>query len=90
MIGEGWRYVYASTGSGALEIQALDEAGNTVPFSTVSGVAGDEGPSPRIEAQGTFSLKIDADEEVGHTVKACDETDPSGRNKGTIAFDDSQ
>ena len=85
MIGAGWRYVYASTGSGSFSVEALDEDGNTVSSSTVSGTAGDEGSSLRIETQGVFSLKIDADDEVGHTVKACDETDPSGRNKGSLA-----
>ncbi len=85
MVGAGWRYVYASTGSGAFSVEALDEDGDTVPSSTVSGVAGDEGRSPRIESQGTFSLKIDADEEVGHTILLCDETHPSGRNRGDLS-----
>lgn len=84
IIGDGWVYAYNSSGSGALSMYALDEARNTVASSTVSGVAGDSGRSPRLETQGTLSIGIDAGEEVGHTVKVCDETDPSGRNKGTI------
>lgn len=84
IIGDGWVYAYNSSGSGALSMSALDEAGNTMTSSTVSGVAGDSGRSPRIETQGNLSIEIDAGEEVGHTVKVCDETDPSGKNKGTI------
>lgn len=83
-IGAGWRYVYSSSGSGALSIEALDENGYTVPSSAVSDEAGGEGRSPRIESQGTFSLEIQADEEVGHTVKVCNETHPSGRNRGSV------
>ena len=45
---------------------------------------GNEGRGPRIEAQGTFSLQVDADEEVGHMIKICDETHPSGRNRGKL------
>ena len=55
-----------------------------MPSSTVSDVAGGEGHSPRPEAQGIFSLKINADDGVGYAVRACDETDPSGRNRGVL------
>jgi hypothetical protein len=82
MNGEGWRYAYASTGSGAFTIEVLDEDGNTVPSSTVSGTAGGEGHSSRLEAPGTFSFKIEADELVGNTVLACDEiVDPNSENR---------
>lgn len=89
LIGAGWHYVYNSSGSGVFSIEALDENGDTVPSSAVSDEAGGEGRSPRIEAQGAFNLKIEADQEVGHTVKVCDETHPSGRNKGTIKVGES-
>lgn len=81
---EGWRYAYASSGSGAFNIEVLDEDGNTVPSSTVSGTAGGEGHSPRLEARGTFSFKIEADEFVGHTVLACEETN-GGNRRGPSA-----
>lgn len=50
-----------------------------MPASTMSDVAGDEGRSPRFEAQGTFRIKIDADEVVGHTLRVCVEADHYGR-----------
>jgi hypothetical protein len=34
-------------------------------------VAGDEGRSALLEARGTFRIKIDADEVVGHTLHVC-------------------
>ncbi len=71
MTEDGWRYVYASSGSGAFSIEAVDEKGNRVPSSAASGVAGDEGRSPLLGARGTFRLKIDADEVVGHTLHVC-------------------
>jgi hypothetical protein len=83
MLRGGWYYVYASTGSGTFKIEVLDEEGNTVPSSTVSGVAGDEGRSTRLEAKGTFRIKVDADGLVGHTVRVCYEGDPYGGNRGS-------
>ena len=80
----GWRYVYNSSGSGAFNMQILDENGNALPSSSVSGTAGDAGRSSWFEAGGTFAVEVHADETVGHTVLICEETDPSGRNKGTI------
>lgn len=71
MAGDEWRYVYASTGSGSFSIKVVDEEGNTVPASTVSGVAGGGGRSPLLEGQGTFRLRIEADEVVGHTLHVC-------------------
>ena len=71
MAGDKWRYGYASTGSGSFSIAVVDEEGSTVPSSTASGVAGDEGRSPLLEGHGTFRLKIDADEVVGHTLHVC-------------------
>lgn len=71
MTGDEWRYAYASTGSGSFSIEVVDEDGNTLPSSTASGVAGDEGRSPLLEGNGTFRLKIDADEVVGHTLHVC-------------------
>ncbi len=84
MIGDGWAYVYNSSGSETFSIEALDEDGDTVPSSTVSDIAGGEGRSSQLETQGILNIKIDADEEVGHSILVCDETDLSGRNKGTI------
>ena len=71
MTGDEWRYVYTSRGSGSFRIEVVDEKGNTVPSSSASGVAGDEGRSPLLEARGTFRIKIDADEVVGHTLHVC-------------------
>ena len=71
MAGDEWRYVYASTGSGPFSIEVVDAEGNTVPSSTASGVAGDEGRSSMLGGHGTFRLKIDAGEVVGHTLHVC-------------------
>lgn len=84
MSSAGWRYVYNSSGAGAFDMQILDENGNALPSSSESGVAGDKGRSSWLEAGGTFSVNVNAEETVGHTVLICENTDPSGRNKGTI------
>jgi hypothetical protein len=49
----------------------VDEEGTTVPSSGTSGMAGDKGRSSLLEGQGTFRIKIDADEVVGHTLHVC-------------------
>ena len=84
MSSTGWRYVYNSSGSGAFDMEVMDEDGSALPSSSVSGVAGDKGHSSWLEAEGTFSVKVNADEVTGYTVLICEKTDPSGRNKGTI------
>lgn len=66
-------------------MEVLDEDGEALPSSSVSGVAGDEGRSSWLEAEGTFSVKVNADETVGHTVLICEKTDVRGRNKGMIS-----
>ncbi len=84
MSSTGWRYVYNSSGSGAFDMEVMDEEGSALPSSSVSGVAGDKGHSSWLEAQGTFSVKVNADEVTGYTVLICEKIYPSGRNKGTI------
>jgi hypothetical protein len=82
MTGDEWRYVYASSGSGSFSIEVVDAEGNIVPSSTASGVAGDEGHSSLLEVQGTFRLKIDADEVVGHTLHVCVARNQNNRRPG--------
>lgn len=82
MTGDEWRYVYASTGSGSFSIEVVDADGNTVPSSTASGVAGDEGHSSLLEVQGAFRLKIDADDVVGHTLHVCVARNENNRRPG--------
>ncbi len=79
--GEGWRYAFASTGTGSFTIEALDEDGNPVPSSTITGAAGEGGESPLLADSGTYRIKIRADEEVGHTVRVCIKN-PYVRNVG--------
>ncbi len=62
----------------------LEHDGNPVPLSTVSDVAGGEGPSPWLEIRGTFSIKVSAGDGVRHTVTVCGETAPSGSNKSDL------
>ena len=47
-------------------------------------MAGDKGHSSWLETEGTFSVKVVADEVTGYTVLICEKTDLGGRNKGTL------
>ena len=67
-------------------MHTLNENGNALPSSSVSGTAGDAGRSSWFEAGGTFAVEVHADETVEHTVLIYEEADPSGRNKGTIDY----
>lgn len=88
--GDGWGYEFASSGPGSLTVTVLDGDGNTVGDSDEfpsggeatlgEGVGGTE-----FAFSGTFSLEIDAEDDVDYRILVCDGTDQSGRNKADLS-----
>ncbi len=91
--GREWNYAFRRTGGlvDVFQVEALDEGGVSVPFSTIFSSASETGRSGPIEGPGTFSLDIDADStgsNLQYTVVVCDEasqgTSTPGSTSGVI------
>jgi len=75
--GDGWDYEYSSSDPGSLSTKVLDEDGNEVEsqdeplpedeFFSGSSVGGTE-----FASSGTFSIEINADEDLDYRVLVCD------------------
>ena len=79
-----WRYLYeanSSSGAGNISIEALDNSGNSVPFSPSNAavIPDADASSIGIEGPGTFRLEIEADADVSYSIIVCQRATPGAQ-----------